>query len=263
MAIKRELWKPPFETFPSWPCPTCDIGRVALIDETLTFAETGPSKELHGHDASDPEWIDERFVAMLACNNADCKERVVVCGRTSHEEDQDFELQEQNWVRLFKPTFFYEAPPVFPIPENCPLEIEQELKRAFALVWVDIGSSANRLRSAIEVFLNERKVLKTTKNKKGKRLDLHGRIKLFHTKNADAANSLEAVKWLGNEGSHANLDSLTIDDLLDGFELFEYAIERVYVRRTERLSKIAAGINKQKGKRPKIVKKRRSRRRNI
>ena len=67
----------------------------------------------------------------------------------------------------------------------------------------------------------------------------------------EAAKSLEAVKWLGNVGSHANLDSLTIDDLLDGFDLFEHAIERVYVRRAEDLSKMAARINKQKGKRPK------------
>ena len=265
MAMKRELWKPPFKTFPCWPCPTCDTGTVALIDETLKFAETGPSENAREHFAWEPEWLDERFVAMLVCNNANCKERVAVCGRTHHEEGHDYESQEQNWVRLFKPTFFYKAPPVFPIPENCPREIGRELKRAFALVWLDIGSSANRLRSAIEVFLNERKVLKTIKNKKGKRvrLALHGRIKLFHTKNPDAANSLEAVKWLGNDGSHANLDSLTIDDLLDGFDLFEVAIERIYVRRAERVSKIAARINKQKGKRPQTVNKRRSRRRNI
>ena len=131
-------------------------------------------------------------------------------------------------------------------------------------MWLDIGSSANRLRTAIEAFLNERKVPKTT-TKNGKRvpLNLHCRIIRFRIKNADAADSLEAVKWLGNVGSHANLDSLTIDDLLDGFELFEHAIERVYVRRAERLSKTAAKINKLKGKRPKTVKKRRSGRRNI
>ena len=253
MTMKRELWKPPFRTFPSWPCPTCGIGTIALIDETLTVAETEPSKEAHGYDAWEPEWIDERFVAMLVCNNANCKDNVAVCGRTSHVADHDFELREQNWARLFEPTSFNEAPPVFPIPENCPCEIKQELKRAFALVWLDIGSSANRLRSAIEAFLNERKIPKTTKNKNGKRvrLDLHCRIIRFRTKNVEAAKSLEAVKWLGNVGSHANLDSLTIDDLLDGFDLFEHAIERVYVRRAEDLSKMAARINKQKGKRPK------------
>ena len=68
--MKRELWKPPFKTFPSWPCPTCDTGTVALIDETLKFAETGPSENAREHFAWEPEWLDERFVAMLVCNNA-------------------------------------------------------------------------------------------------------------------------------------------------------------------------------------------------
>ena len=79
----------------------------------------------------------------------------------------------------------------------------------------------------------------------------------------EAAKSLEAVKWLGNVGSHANLDSLTIDDLLDGFDLFEHTIERVYVRRAEDLRKMAARINKQKGKRPKTEQRRRSHSQNI
>ncbi len=199
--------------------------------------------------------ITEQFVAMLACNNANCKEHVAVCGRTNHVEDHDFEHQELNFARLFKPTFFYETPPVFPIPENCPVEIEQELKRAFALAWSDIESSANRLRSAIEALLDDCEVPKTTKNKKErtKRLNLHERIDWFRTKNAKAAKSLEAVKWLGNVGSHANLDNLTIDDLLDGFELFEHTIELVYVGHAEHLSKIADSINQHKGKRPKTV----------
>ena len=253
MEIKRELWKPPFKTFPLWPCPTCDIGTISLIDNTLIAYGTAASKMLQ-ECVGEPELIDERFSGMLVCDNANCEENVVVCGRTSYEEDHDFELQEQNWSRLFEPVFFYEAPPVFPIPGECPPEIEQELKRSFALVWLDISSSANRLRSAIEAFLNERKVRRTT-TKNGKRvpLNLHERIDLFRTKNVDAANFLEAVKWLGNVGSHANPDSLTIDDLLDGFELFEDAIKRVYVRDAERLSKKAKKINKRKGKRPKTV----------
>ena len=253
MALKRQLWKPPFRMFPSWPCPTCEIGTVALMDGTLTITETGLSKEAHDHEAWEPTWIDERFTAMLVCNNVNCRESVAVCGRTRHVEDHDFERQEQNWARLFEPTFFNEAPPVFPIPENCPGQIKQELKRAFSLMWSDIGSSANRLRSAIEALLNERKVQKTTVNSSGTRvrLTLHRRIVLFQSKNADAALPLEAVKWLGNVGSHASLDALTIDDLLDAFELFEHAIERVYVRREEHLKKLASVIRKQKGKRRK------------
>ena len=101
--------------------------------------------------------------------------------------------------------------------------------------------------------MDERKVKKTIVNSSRKRvhLTLHQRIGLFQNKYADAAPPLEAVKWLGNVGSHANLNTLTIDDLLNGFELFEHAIERIYVRREEHLRRLASGISKQKGKRPK------------
>ena len=253
MALKRQLWKPPFAVFPSWPCPACEIGTVALLDGSLTIVETGPSKEAHDHEAWEPTWIEERFIAMLTCNNVNCMESVAVSGRTRHVEDHDYERQEHNWTRLYKPESFSEALPVFSIPDTCPDSIEHELKRAFSLIWSDIGSSANRLRSAIEVLLDERRIRKTTQNSSGKRipLTLHQRIALFRSKNIDAAVPLEAVKWLGNVGSHASLDALTIDELLDGFELFEHAIERVYVRRDEQLRKLAGVINKQKGKRRK------------
>ena len=253
MPLKRQLWTPPFTVFPSWPCPACEIGTVALMDGSFTIVETGLSKQAHGTDAWEPTWKDERFTAMLTCNNVNCGESVATCGCTRHVEDHDWERQELNWTRLLEPKFFSEAPPVFPIPENCPDHIKHELKRAFSLMWSDIGSSANRLRSAVEVLLDERKVRKTTVNASGRRvrLTLHRRIGLFQNKYADAAAPLEAVKWLGNVGSHASLDTLTIDDLLDGFELFEHAIERVYVRREEHLRRLANVISKQKGKRRK------------
>ena len=253
MALKRQLWKPPFVVFPSWPCPICEIGTVALLDDTLRIVETGLSKEAHDHEAWEPTWIEERFIAMFICNNVSCKESVAVSGRTCHVEDHDYERQEHHWTRLYQPKSFSEAPPVFPIPKNCPAPIEHELKRAFSLIWSDIGSSANRLRCAIEVLLDERRIRKTTQNSSGKRipLTLHQRIALFRNKNIDAVVPLEAVKWLGNVGSHASFDALTLDELLDGFELFEHAIERVYVRRDEQLTKLAGAINKQRGKRRK------------
>lgn len=253
MALKRQFWTPPFAVFPPWPCPACEIGTVALIDGSLTIIETGLSKQAHDVDAWEPTWKDERFTAMLACNNVYCDESVATCGRTRHEEDHDWERQELNWTRLLEPKFFSEAPPVFPIPQNCPDQIKRELKRAFSLMWSDIGSSANRLRSAIEVLLDERRIRKTTLNGSGQRihLTLHRRIGLFQKKYADAAPPLEAVKWLGNVGSHASLDTLTIDDLLDGFELFEHAIERIYVRPEEHIRRLAIAVSKQKGRRRK------------
>jgi hypothetical protein len=56
-----------------------------------------------------------------------------------------------------------------------------------------------------------------------------------------------AIKWLGNEGSHEGVGELKTDDLLDGFELFEHVIDQVCTKRTEKLKRLAANINRRKG----------------
>ena len=125
-----------------------------------------------------------------------------------------------------------------------------ELTKAFGLYWSDRGSSANRLRAATETLLSERRVPRFTinRNRKRVRISLHDRIEIFKARDADSAEYLLAIKWLGNTGSHYGLDEFSDDDLLDGFELFEHVVERVYRRPEHRLKKIAKGINVRKGR---------------
>lgn len=250
MPINRELWKPPFAKLPSWLCPTCQVGSLVVDNDSLKVVETGPSEEAKDHPAWEPEWIDERFSGLLVCQNAACGEAVAIGGRTHHTEDHDWGLQEQNWERAFEPVTMYPAAPIFPIPGECPRAVEEELRRAFTLYWSDKGSSANRLRVAAEVLLTERKVPSTTHNKKGgrQRLTLHARIENFKHSDARSAELLLAIKWLGNAGSHAALDLLSGDDLLDGFELFEHVVERIYVQHEKRVERIAKRINVRKGR---------------
>jgi uncharacterized protein DUF4145 len=53
-------------------------------------------------------------------------------------------------------------------------------------------------------------------NGKRRRLSTHERITEFR-KSEGAADSLEAVKWIGNQGSHES--ALSATDVLDGAEL--------------------------------------------
>ncbi len=250
MPINRNHWKKRFSTLPTWSCPTCQNGTLSLGSSKISHLETGPSKEAKQHDAWEPEWITERFTAQLVCNDGTCGEIVTVVGDTAHEEDHDWERQQQNWSRLFEPLFINPAPHVFPIPVNCPETVTEELQRAFSLLWSDPGSSANRLRSAVEALLTDKKVPRTTigRNSKRSRLSLHSRIVSFRTKDVAAADLLLAVKWLGNAGSHTNLEELERTDLLDGFELFEHVLELVYVRRAAALTRLAKQITTRKGK---------------
>jgi hypothetical protein len=233
MTINTNHWKPPFANFPSWLCPSCQSGTLVLKKDTFKCFETGVSEKLHSHEAWDGDWIDERFVGLLICQNAGCGEIVAVGGRTYHIENFDLGSDEQNWDCVFEPTFMYPAPPVFPIPGMCPKTVAAPLKKAFSLFWSDLGSCANRLRAAVETLLDERKIPRTTPNKNRRRepIPLHVRIEKFTQVDPRSGRFLLAIKWIGNAGSHANLNEVSRDDMLNGFELFEQVVELVYVRR--------------------------------
>jgi len=166
----------------------------------------------------------------------------------------------------YAPRFFEPALPIFPIPEKCPTKVREELEKAFALIWSDVGSAGNRLRVAVEELMNECKIQKKFRIKNGKNkgkflnLTLDERIRKFEEKHKDAVIQLMAIKWLGNIGSHAGLAVLTHDHLLDAFEHFEYALELIYENISVDLVKRAKKIIKKKGP---ITKKQIRKRRNL
>lgn len=250
MAVNKQHWRRSFWKLPPWLCPRCQVGSLALDDDSQKITEPKWSSEAHSHEAWDPDWIVERFSCLLVCQNRDCGEVVAVGGRTHHEEDHDWEQQAMHWSRTFAPQVVAPAPPIFPVPKECPEDVTKELKRAFGLYWSDPASSANRLRVAVEVLLNDQKVNKTVINRRRKREtpNLHARIELFKAKDSEAADYLLAIKWLGNAGSHFGVADIDDDDLLGGFELIEHVIERLYVKREARLKQIAKGLNQRKGK---------------
>ena len=256
MAVQRELWKVSFLSWPTLPCPRCGLGALTVPKDSISKEEPAWSEALRGHDAWEPEWIVRRFIAILTCANPSCGEKVAACGEVELEWYYDYGPDGKTITVTndrFIPRFFEPALPVFPIPENCPKEVKDELKKAFALIWSDAGSSGNRLRVAVEALLNERGVQKKAKIKKGqnkgkyRELKLHGRIERFAEREKDAATQLMAIKWLGNTGSHTALEGLTHDDLLGAFEHFEYALDLVYVKKGPALAKLARAINKKKG----------------
>lgn len=250
VSVNKIHWLRKFSKFPSWLCPRCQTGSLAIDDSSLKIVEPSWSSDGRSHDAWEPEWIDERFCCLLACQNRQCGEIVAVGGSAEHSEDHNWDLQEMNWSRIFLPQTMIPGPPIFPIPEQCPEGVALVLRKAFPLYWSDPASCANRLRVAVETLLTHQGVARTTLNKRRKReqLSLHSRIEKFKIKNREAASYLLAIKWLGNAGSHASLNEIDDEDLIGGFELIEHVIDIIYVMREKRLNKIARSINQRKGK---------------
>ena len=73
-------------------------------------------------------------------------------------------------------------------------------------------------------------------------LQLHGRLELFKAKEPTAAQQLLALKWLGNSGAHEA--AVTIDDLLDGFEILEHNLVEILEQRAARVAGLAKNLTK-------------------
>jgi hypothetical protein len=207
--------------------------------------ETIESRAAKQSEDWEPEWEEERFAGLLVCNRDECAEPVSVCGRTFNEPSDE---EPNQWDRVYAPKFFLPAPPIFRIPFGTIDLIRNELERAWSLYWSDTASCANRIRTTVELLLTHLDIPKFTRTRA--RLSLHARIDRFkkrEPKLAELADSLMAVKWLGNAGSHVG--ELNKDDVLDGFELIEVVLVEVFEQRSKRLKRLRTDIIKRKGPR--------------
>lgn len=251
MTIERQLWAPPFRSLPRWPCPRCGSGQLLPRKGSPHLEETGWSKAEHNHEDWDPDWITERFYALLDCSVPDCGELVVVSGTSGETYYTDVDVDGQLYQAIensLNPISVFPAPYLFPLSTKCPESVREHLKSAFGLIWTDYASCANKLRSSVEALLTERKIATYSKLVKGKPrqpLSLHKRIEIYRAKNKEAAECLEAVKWLGNHGSHG-ATSLRLEDVLIAADILEYVIALIYDPKPSPPS-TAKKINKKKG----------------
>lgn len=75
-------------------------------------------------------------------------------------------------------------------------------------------------------------------------MTLHARIEEYRKKDPGLGDSLLAVKWLGNAGSHA---TLTRNDVFDALDMVEHVLDEVFTQRAKTVAKLAKKINKARG----------------
>jgi len=250
MAIDRTIWVEVFQRdqFPTFPCPRCERGRVAIDKATLKVEEPQFSSSAHRHDDWEPDWTQERFSLYLRCNESACGEVVIVSGETKVIETYDEEL---GWGLVFalKPKSMFPAPPIMRLPKDSPYEVTEKIESSFALFWVDIRSSANSLRMSVEFLLDHLKVPRTTISKKTGEscdLNLNGRILFYKKNNPDHGDTFHALRDIGNLGSHGS--PLTREAILDAFEIYEDALSEIIGGRKAYLDAIKKKIIDSKGK---------------
>lgn len=255
--INEEFWNRELRLFevPRFQCPICQKGL--LITEKESFIE---ESQKYYDSLGEPECYTGQFVAISRCNNPDCREITTIVGETaiiqSDWEDRiEFDASELDDLDLphstYKTIYYvkYTNPPIRLIrfPKGTPKELVKIIDESFQLFWVDEASCGNKIRSAIEKLLDLQKINKTriNKNKKRESLPLHQRIVQFKSKEPEIANYLLALKWIGNQGSHANTD-LSKDELVDAYKILEVSLIDLFDKTRLEVNQLAYKINRNK-----------------
>ena len=249
MGIGRNIWQGVcVSRFNRWPCPSCKTGELLPEKNTFQKLETGSSKAEQNDPDWELHWIDERFSAMMECNK--CQEVVVVSGSAKPIQFDDYNTHsgDPETIHVYEYTIkhIFPAPPIFPIHRKYPKTVVDELTKSFSNFWHDHAACANSIRRSVEAVMDEQGMKKTKEN--GGPVMLDSKITEFKEGNPEAAELLLGLKWLGNYGSHVAAEPHSKDDLLDGYEVLEHVLSKIYIKNDERIHEIAQRFAAERGK---------------
>ncbi|WP_319463796.1 DUF4145 domain-containing protein [Micromonospora sp. RTP1Z1] len=210
--------------------------------EDLKTIESAQSHSYRGHDNWEPDFVFGYFHGVLRCFVSHCRETAVVggdmkVGGTAAMND------DYHYYEILKLRHILPPPPVIELPDGCPTTVADRIGEAAGLLFVDPSAAGNRIRIAVEELLTAQKIRRFTHGRKG-RLSAHARIRLFRDKNDEAAQFLEAVKWIGNDASHDV--GLSAEAVIDGLELLEHALKLIYNDRSKSLARRVKSINRRR-----------------
>ena len=255
--INKEIWL--IDSFsiknlhPAWNCPICNTGSLRGDKNSIKIEQSQDTIKARRSNFHKADGVGNfRFAGFLICGNNACKEKVAIIGDGklySLEGDALVSIHYKGKrYSVYYPKYFEPSLNIFNLYDSCPKNIKEQIKLSFSHYFNDLSASANSMRTALELIMNDRKVQKTKLTKKGSRhkLSLHARLNAFGQKYNNLKPFLIAAKWIGNAGSHAG--NLTKNDLLDGYQLLQYCLEELYDNpaRIKELNSKAKIINKKK-----------------
>lgn len=236
---------------PDYLCPRCNKGLLRLNKDTLKSVETVDSKLYQRNEYSEFQDMQITFNCMFKCINDECGEVVACIGYAGVDIEcavnYDNFSQPNEYYTYYKPLFFYPNLKLITIPKDTPDDIKKLLNKSFELFFTSPSAAANLVRISIEEILTDQGVNLYSKKDISKKISLHSRIEEhLPDKYQTIKEHLEAVKWLGNAGSHSD-NELSLNDTMDAYELVEYILLQVYAPPTDNLNTLAQDINQSRG----------------
>lgn len=248
MPVDRRLWKLSLaETYaPKWPCPTCSSGTLGLKRDTLHYEVTGGLRRSSYDEHSDIMEINFTFSTLLECSN--CNEKLSCCGVGGYEPmdviDEDGSIS-TNYEIYFVPKYFSTPMKIFLPPAECPNAVKEKLRRSFAVFFCDLSAAANLVRQCVEEIISNSGT--EPKDPQVKYVSLEKRICRYRNRNPENADRAEALKWIGNFGSHPR--AINKDDLFDAYDILEVLLEDLYVGHQRSVRDMVERINESKAPR--------------
>lgn len=181
-----------------------------------------------------------------------CGEIVAVSGDYSEFYHTQYDEQLDDTIEFtdlnYYPFLMRPAPPMISMPKSLNAESRKHLAKAFELFWADWASCANRLRIVTEYLLDQLAIPRTgVKGKlKNANLDLADRIELLKIARPGHDHLLNALRIVGNLGSHDG--EVDFGVILDCFEFLEEALIELLEQRREKMDARAARLIQNRGK---------------
>lgn len=228
---------------PSYHCPTCEGGRLK-IDGELVSEETEASKkdQMQGWD---PELVVLKFNCKLKC--VLCSEIVYLIGGGGLEVDHDVDENgewKSSWVTYYSPKFFYPSIRIISSPKKTPYLVQEQVRAAESIYFSFPDSCCNSIRAAAEEVLSSLGV--DVVDEKGGFISFANRINLLTDERASVKVLFDAIRWLGNHGSHPG-SGLQRIHALDAFQILELLLEELYSDKKLEIQELARRINEAKG----------------
>jgi len=201
----------------------------------------GKNERFLGLDEPSPWDIQLVFSTLLVCQ--DCNETISCCGIGGYTPEWRYEPEigddTPELLRYFLPGYFSKPLPILIADARWPSSIKHRLNFSFHVFFCDLNASANHVRSCVEELLTLLDI--------PDRATLHERIQLFRATDSENADRAEALKWIGNLGSHG--EQLTKQDLFDSYDILEELLEDIYVGHRRSVREKVREINASRGRR--------------
>jgi len=210
----------------SYPCPSCDHGRISFCWDRMDEKEINSSKDYRDNYCRDGGWdiydYEGVFSAPLMCNA--CNETVFSSGKTFYDiyyvEAADGSPDAEH-KKTFQTQFFIPPLKYIKIPLTCPNSVSECLMESFSLFPLSSASTANKIRVSIEKLLDSFQI--------PAEINLHQRIESIkdNPKLSHLEKAMIALKWIGNEGSHAG-KTLSNENIETAFLIVEHVLSEIY-----------------------------------